>query len=48
MSFVKGEYPDNLKIYHNNQETNFNKGLYTKKDMKKIFSFFEVNSIPKI
>ena len=48
MTCVKGEYPDNLKIYHKNQETNFNKGLCFKKDMQKLYSFFEVNSITRI
>lgn len=48
MTCVKGEYPDNLKIYHKNLETNFNKGLCSKKDMQKLYSFFETNSIIRI
>ena len=48
MTCVKGEYPDNLKICHKNLETNFNKGLCSKKDMQKLYSFFETNSIIRI
>ena len=48
MTCVKGEYPDNLKIYYKNLETNFNKGLCSKKDMQKLYSFFETNSITRI
>ena len=41
MTTGKGEYPDNLKIYHKDQKTNFNEGLCSKKDMKNYFLFLK-------
>jgi hypothetical protein len=48
MSSIKGEYPDNLKIYYQDKEINFNKGLCSKKDIQKIYNFFEQHSINRI
>lgn len=48
ISSIKGEYPDNLKIYYQDKEINFNKGLCSKKDIQKIYNFFEQHSINRI
>lgn len=43
----KNEYPENLKILCKNYEINFNKGLCSKNDNKKIIEWFKKNNISK-